>query len=103
MGSTQFRWNEKALSRIVGKSPETIDAVTDATTRISAVANSASSSFRTGIWHDPKTGERRGNTAPKYEDDVEVGRNAVHGIVYTGNYSAMKNNAQSNTLLRSIC
>ena len=102
MGSTTFKWNEKELSRVTGKSPETVEAVTKATRLVERTANAISSGFRTGIWHEPKTHETRGNTRPKYEGDVDEGRVAAHGIVYTGNYSAMKDNAQNNTLLKSI-
>ena len=43
-----------------------------------------------------------GGTQPSYGADVETHGGAPVGIVYTANYAAMRDNAQNNTLLKSI-
>lgn len=73
----------------------------NATDAITARANNLSSGFRTGIWHDHDTGETKGDTPPIYEGDVIYGRKGYVGIVHPGNYSAMKDNYENNTLLKA--
>jgi methyl coenzyme M reductase alpha subunit len=65
-------------------------------------ANSMSAGFRTGIFHDPKTGEKRGDTQPNYAGNVIKGKHGYVGIVYTANYAAQKDNHLHNTLLKAV-
>lgn len=99
MGSIQ--WNEAALGRLIGKAPEVQCEVDAATRRIWSAANAMSSGYRTGLYHRDHKSPAVGNTQPAYDGDVEVRRNAVVGIVHTGNYAAMKDNFENNTLLKA--
>lgn len=99
MGSIQ--WNEAALGRLIGKAPEVVAEVERATGEIAERANSMSSGYRTGLYHRDHKSPAVGNTQPRYVDDTDIKRNAVVGIVYTGNYAAMKDNAENNTLLKA--
>ena len=97
-----IHWDKAALGSAIGLADETREAIEDATDRIAANAQSMSASFRTGIYHDHTTGEKKGDTPTNYVGDVQTFRNAVVGIVYTGNYSAQKDNLMNNTLLKAI-
>lgn len=78
------------------------EAVTKEANRIASRANGMSSGFRTGIWHDHETGEKRGNTAPKYEAKPAIMRNGKPvAIVVTANYAAQKDTMENNTLLKA--
>ena len=96
-----IQWNEAALGRIIGKAPEVVAEVERATGEIADTANSMSSAYRTGLYHRDHKSPAVGNTQPRYVADVEVKRNAVVGIAYTGNYAAMKDNSENNTLLKA--
>lgn len=92
--------DDKALESLVDKTADGL--VTEVTQRIQSTAISMSAGFRTGIWHDHDTGETLGDTAPEYAySTMDKGRGLV-GLVYTGNYSAMKDNYENNTLLKSM-
>lgn len=79
--------------------PSTLQGYVD---QIKGRANAMSSAYRTGIWHDPKTRERRGDTQPDYKGDVQKKGRTQVGLVYTGNYAAKKDNQENNTLLKSL-
>lgn len=98
----EIHWDRNALGRAVGLSEDTLAGITEATNRIAANAQSMSADFRTGIYHDHKTGEKRGDTAPRYVGDVQTLANAHVGIVRTDNYSAQKDNMMNNTLLKAM-
>lgn len=100
MGSA-IQWNDAALGRIIGKAPEVQAEVEAATRRIWSSANAMGSGFRTGLYHRDHESPAVGNTQAAYDGDVEVKRNAVVGIVHTGNYAAMRDNAENNTLLKA--
>jgi hypothetical protein len=42
-----------------------------------------------------------GGTQPAYVGDVRMGRRGYVGIVHPGNYAAMKDNYENNTLLKA--
>ena len=65
-------------------------------------ANDMSADFRTSKWHDHTTGETKGNTQPKYGSKTKFAAHYHHGIVYTENYAAMKDNKEHNTLLKAV-
>lgn len=98
----EIHWDKAALGRAVGLSDETLEGITQATNRIAANAQSMSAGFRTKKWHDHATGETKGDTPTNYVGDVQTLSNAHVGIVYTGNYSAYKDNLENNTLLKSV-
>ena len=93
-------WNDAALGRVTGKSPQSVAAVEKATSEIAARANSMGSGFKTKLLRHGRP--VKGGTSPSYVADVEVKTNAAVGIVYTGNYAAMRDNAKNNTLLKSL-
>lgn len=99
MGSIQ--WNDAVLGRIIGKAPEVVAEVERATTSIADKANAMSSGYRTGYYHPDHKSPGVGRTQPKYVSDVQVKMHSVVGIVYTGNYAAMKDNYENNTLLKA--
>ena len=90
------------LKQAIDDAPKLPARLEDAVQQITANANSLSSGYRTGIWHDPKTHEKRGNTQPKYVGDVKTKRHGPVGIVHPANYAAMKDNHEHNTLLKSL-
>ena len=88
--------------RIVAQSPECKAALTAKAEEIAGRANAMSSSFRTLVFYRNHKATEIGNTQPKYESDQA--RNTKDGavaLVYTGNYSAMKENHLHNTLLKA--
>lgn len=99
MGS--IKWDDAALGDAIGADPDVLAAVSKATDSISEKANSMSAGYRTGIYHRDHKSPGVGNTQPKYGKDARImGKSAV-GIVYTGNYAAMKDNHENNTLLKA--
>lgn len=71
------------------------------TSSVVNAANSMSSGFRTGIYHDPNTGETVGDTQPEYGGDVADRGKGPLGLVHPKNYAAMKDNYENNTLLKA--
>ena len=98
----QIHWDKVALGSAIGLADEVAAAIEEQTSRIAANAQAMSASFRTGIYHDHATGEKRGDTPTQYVGDVQEMSNAYVGIVYTGNYSAQKDNMMNNTLLKAM-
>lgn len=99
MGSIQ--WNDSVLGHMIGKSPSVVSEVERATDAIACKANAMSSGYRTGYYHPDHKSPGVGRTQPKYVSDVQVKTHSVVGIVYTGNYAAMKDNHENNTLLKA--
>ena len=101
MGNVVVRIDEEAFKVAVAKSEGIVPALQSAVDRISANANALSSSFRTGRFYDRSERKLKGDTQPHYAGDVrDMGKGPI-GIVYTANYSAMKDNHLHNTLLKS--
>ena len=95
----KFVWNEAELKKAIAEaSGPQIKAKTE---RIQQAASSMSAGFRTGLYHRNHKSPAVGNTAPQYESDVQDFNGVPVGIVYTGNYSAMKDNHENNTLLKA--
>ncbi len=92
--------DEKALDEVTDKSISGI--ITEATQNVQSTTMSMSAGFRTGIWHDHGTGETLGDTAPEYAYSTRDNGRGLVGLVYTGNYSAMKDNYENNTLLKAM-
>ena len=88
----------------VSKMPAVKSALTEEATAISASANSLSSGFKTGIYHDPaEGGKRKGGTPAQYAS--KPAKNTDKGSValaYTANYAAQKDNMLHNTLLKAV-
>lgn len=101
MAKTSVKWDMAALGRCIGRAPEVVQAVTRATDSIKLGANAMSAGFRTGIDHR-EGGETVGNTQPVYDSDVRQFSGSVVGIVHTGNYAAMRDNLENNTLLKAV-
>lgn len=95
-------WDMAAIGRLVGLAPETVAAVDAATRKVHERANALGASFRTGLYHRDHESPAVGDTPAAYGGDVRTYANSVVGIVHTGNYAAMRDNAENNTLLKSI-
>lgn len=102
MDNLDIHWDKQALGRAAALSEDTLKGITEATNRIASNAQSMSAGFRTKIWHDPETGETKGDTPTNYVGNVQTLSNAHVGIIYTGNYSAYKDNLENNTLLKAV-
>ena len=93
--------DEKKLLKAVSEADGVQGILSEKTAGIASRANSLGAGFRTGKWHDPATGESKGMTQPVYEGDVRRGKRGYVGIVHPGNYAAMKDNYENNTLLKA--
>lgn len=93
--------DEAKLQKAVSEAEGLFGPLSEATSEITAKANAMGAGFRTGVWHDPKTGEKKGDTEPEYTGDVIYGRRGYVGIVHPANYAAMKDNYEHNTLLKA--
>lgn len=102
MASFTVTINEGKLRKAVQDADGLPPLLDEAVSKIAANANAMSAGFRTGIFHDHATGETRGDTQPRYAANVEKHGSSQVGLVYTANYSAMKDNHLHNTLLKSI-
>ena len=100
MAEVVMRLDRRALMRTAAAAarPE----IESATERIGGKANSLGAPFRTGYYHRDHKSPAVGGTQPSYGADVETHGGVPVGIVYTANYAAMRDNAQNNTLLKSI-
>ena len=93
--------DEKSLQREVANAKGTAEALRDDVKRRREYANSLAYGYRTGRYHDRKSGETKGNTQARYGSDVKKFRDGYLGIVYTANYAAQKENHEHNTLLKA--
>lgn len=97
MGS--IKWDDGSLKAAMADAAQ--GAVRDRTSAIESAANLMGSGFRTGIYHRDHKSPGVGDTAPRYESNVEEHGGIPVGMVYTGNYAAMVDNHRSNTLLKA--
>lgn len=97
-----INWDEKALLRAIGKDPEVRSKIKSYAAKKAEAANAASASFRTEkFFRGGKRVAGVGEKQPEYESDMQVFKGYWPvGIVYTGNYAAMKDNHLHNTLLK---
>ena len=102
----EIKWDKRALLAAMGQDEGVRGKVAEITKDTEAAANAMSASFRTEKYYDKnhKLDPTKGETKPNYESDVEMHGSIPQpiGLVYTGNYSAMKDNMLHNTLLKSI-
>lgn len=94
-------WDDAAIGRLCASQPAR-DAVREKTEEVQGRAQSLGGGFRTGLYHRDHKSPAVGNTPAVYESNVRDYGSASVGIVYTGNYSAMKDNSRNNTLLKAI-
>lgn len=97
MGSV--KWDDSALKRAVGAAARA--EVESSVRKVEAAANAMSAGYRTGLYHRDHKSPAVGNTQPRYVGDVQDFDGWPVGIVYTGNYAAMKDNRENNTLLKA--
>lgn len=97
-----IKWNGQNLGRAVGLSQEVGQEIGRICEEKASRANSMSASYKTAKWHDHATKETKGGKSPNYVADVERKSNSYVGIVYTGNYAAMKDNHEHNTLAKVL-
>ena len=90
-----------ALQQLAGNDSLVRGALDARTAQIMARANALGSGFRTGHYHPNHQSPGVGGTQPAYVGDVRMGRRGYVGIVHPGNYAAMKDNYENNTLLKS--
>lgn len=100
--ASNVRIDKAALWKAMKGAPETARAVETATRRIHSRASVLGSMFRTGLYHRDHRSPAVGNTQAAYDGNVETHNGMPVGIVHTGNYAAMRDNAKNNTLLKSI-
>lgn len=101
MANVEVKLDDNAVRLAINSAEKVMPALQSAVDRISANANALSSSFRTGRFYDRSERKLKGDTQPHYAGDVrKMGKGPI-GIVYTANYSAMKENHLHNTLLKS--
>ena len=93
--------DEQALERAVKFAPGTATALRTNVKERKAFANALAAGYRTGIYHDFKTGEKKGDTPARYDGNVKKMGDGYLGIVYTANYAAQKENHEHNTLLKA--
>ena len=111
MGSVVIKFNDANMGKLC-KAPAAREEVEAATGRVAANANSLGAQFRTGLYHRGKSydgGNDKshksgvvGNTQPVYGMKVKGGGHTSVGVVYCGNYAAMKDNMLHNTLLKAV-
>ena len=102
MARLEIRIDENKLFEAIQDAEDLPKVIEEYTRRIEGQANSMSSSFRTGIFHDHQTKQTLGDTKPEYGGDVQRKGRSVVGIVHPKNYSAMKDNYENNTLLKAV-
>lgn len=96
MGS--IKWKDKELRKAIGEAAKPrIESKTD---EIKASAAAMSAGYKTAKVHKPEG--TVGGTKPKYAGNVRMFKQLPVGLVYTGNYAAMKDNHENNTLLKAM-
>ena len=83
--------------------PAVKGALTKEAAAIAGRANALGSGFRTQLYTRPKTREKVGGKQPVYKSlPARMYNGYPVALVTEGNYSAMKDNYEHNTLLKSI-
>ncbi len=91
-----FKIDDEKLWNLVNNGAGTFTLVSRVTDKAAANANAMGAGFRT------KKHRGVGDTAPEYGHDTRRFGKGPVGIVYTGNYAAIKDNHLHNTLLKSL-
>jgi hypothetical protein len=102
MANVHFTIDRKKLEQLAFNSDGAYQLVSEATQSTARKANTLGAGYRTPKWHDHKTGETKGGKKPNYIPSPKRTKKGARGIVYTGNYAAMKDNIEHNTLLKSL-
>lgn len=103
MGNAHFTIDREKLWRLACKSDGTYQLVRNKTDATASKANSLGSGYKTAKYHRDHKSPAVGGTSPKYVANTSRPKGVVPvGIVYTGNYAAMKDNMLHNTLLKSL-
>lgn len=104
MASTYLRIeiDDKALYNAIQQAENLPELLTETSSRITSKANAMSSGFRTEEYTDPKTKEKLGNQQPSYRSNVKMMKRTLVGLVYTGNYAAIRENLKNNTLAKAM-
>ena len=102
MAEVEFTIDDAALWNLVKKGEGTFALVSRVTDKVGANANALSAGYRTGLYYVNHKSPPVGNTQPRYGSDTRRAKDGPVGIVYTGNYAAMKDNHLHNTLLKSF-
>ena len=92
-------WNDRELRKLAAAAAK--PGIEAKTGRIRDAADSMSAGYRTGKYHRDHKSPAVGGTKPEYASDVKDFNGMPVGIVYTGNYAAMKDNHENNTLLKA--
>ena len=103
MGSTKLMWSPTMAEDLANMQSVRME-VAKATDSTAARANALSAGFRTGLYHRDHKSPAVGNTQPRYASALGESKRKPAipvGLVYTGNYAAMKDNALNNTLLKA--
>lgn len=103
MADCEIRIDKDKLWRLVAKSEGTYGLVREAADATASKANALSAGYRTAKYHRDHKSPAVGGTQPEYRSNTARPRGVVPvGLVYTGNYAAMKDNHLHNTLLKSL-
>ena len=100
MAEMQIKWNKPALERVIASSDGLYSLVAEETAKRGERANGMGAGYRTRETY--YKGVKKGGTAPAYSYDTQRGKKGPVGIVYTGNYAAMKDNLLHNTLAKVV-
>lgn len=93
--------DQQALRDAVSRGEGLSSVLSDIAGSICGRANSMSAGFRTGLYHVDHESPAVGDTQPEYAYDVQEGKRGPVGLVWTNNYSAMKDCYENNTLLKA--
>lgn len=93
--------DEEKLRKAATEGQGVADALESEARAIAGRANRLSSGFRTQETTVYATGEHVGGTQPDYGSMAPTSIKNPHALVYTGNYAAMKDNYENNTLLKA--
>ena len=99
---SEVKVDAEKLKQVISNSDELRASMEKHVSRITANANAMSAGYRTGRFYDRAEGRLKGNTQPVYSGDVQKRGGSLVGLIHPGNYAAMKDNHEHNTLLKSI-
>ena len=101
MAKVDVRLDAEACKVAIARAERITSALQKAVDSVTSNANIMSSGYRTARYYDRERHELKGDKQPLFAGNVrDMGKGPI-GIVYTGNYAAMKHNHEYNTLLKS--
>ena len=102
MAEFRVKLDDKKLWKAINEAEGIQGVLEEKAGAVASRANSIGAGFKTGYYYRDHKPPPVGGTRPKYGHDVELHKHTRVGLVYTGNYAAMKDNHEHNTLLKSL-